>query len=230
MIAGKQASRPERIGRYVNLPLEAGWDRYGSFCRDLAVESNAGADVGIDMVEGRKLLQDSKSRIQNGAHSIIRSALTQLAAASSTTSVEIFLSDDLRQAIQAQRRGNRRFRVRYERAIAARCRASSGDFRCVVCGVISRVRQPTIPIATARSVMSSGICRGSNRWGFDVLYPAADSSDRGSTNRKGKNNSLTITRPTSVGSPYAIGGADGGHDAIHSALGTIDDFRLLREA
>jgi starch synthase (maltosyl-transferring) len=32
------------------------------------------------------------------------------------------------------------------------------------------------------------------------------------------------------GSPYAIGAAEGGHDAIHPELGTIDDFRALRDA
>ena len=36
--------------------------------------------------------------------------------------------------------------------------------------------------------------------------------------------------PDDVGSPYAIGSSEGGHDAIHPALGTIDDFRQLREA
>ena len=48
----------------------------------------------------------------------------------------------------------------------------------------------------------------------------------GRTNRKGRNNALTaeIADP---GSPYAIGAAEGGHDAIHPELGTMDDFRAL---
>jgi starch synthase (maltosyl-transferring) len=64
--------------------------------------------------------------------------------------------------------------------------------------------------------------------GFDVLY-LPPIHPIGRTNRKGKNNSL-IVEPDDVGSPYAIGSAKGGHDAIHPALGTLDDFRLLREA
>jgi starch synthase (maltosyl-transferring) len=61
--------------------------------------------------------------------------------------------------------------------------------------------------------------------GFDVLYfPPIHPIGR--TNRKGRNNSLTPT-PEDPGSPYAIGSEDGGHDAVHPELGTLDDFRRL---
>src|SRR3712207_7367675 len=33
-----------------------------------------------------------------------------------------------------------------------------------------------------------------------------------------------VAGPDDVGSPWAIGSADGGHDAVHPDLGTIDDF------
>ena len=41
--------------------------------------------------------------------------------------------------------------------------------------------------------------------------------------RKGRNNSVTAA-PDDVGSPWAIGSDEGGHDAVHPELGTIDDF------
>ncbi|MGH3998495.1 MAG: alpha-1,4-glucan--maltose-1-phosphate maltosyltransferase, partial [Pseudonocardiaceae bacterium] len=41
--------------------------------------------------------------------------------------------------------------------------------------------------------------------------------------RKGPNNTLT-PGPHDVGSPWAIGSSDGGHDAVHPDLGTIEDF------
>ncbi len=64
--------------------------------------------------------------------------------------------------------------------------------------------------------------------GFDVLYfPPIHPIGR--TNRKGRNNSLT-PGPDDPGSPYAIGSADGGHDALHPELGTIEDFQRLRAA
>lgn len=61
--------------------------------------------------------------------------------------------------------------------------------------------------------------------GFDVLYfPPVHPI--GTTNRKGRNNTLTAGAGD-PGSPYAIGAGSGGHDAIHPELGTLDDFRAL---
>ncbi|MFI0779288.1 alpha-1,4-glucan--maltose-1-phosphate maltosyltransferase [Streptomyces sp. NPDC021212] len=58
--------------------------------------------------------------------------------------------------------------------------------------------------------------------GFDVVY-LPPVHPIGSTHRKGPNNSLHAG-PGDVGSPWAVGSADGGHDAIHPALGTLEDF------
>ena len=58
--------------------------------------------------------------------------------------------------------------------------------------------------------------------GFDVVY-LPPIHPIGEVNRKGANNTLTPT-PQDVGSPWAIGSAAGGHDAIHPDLGDLDDF------
>ncbi|MFY9263743.1 MAG: DUF3416 domain-containing protein [Actinomycetaceae bacterium] len=58
--------------------------------------------------------------------------------------------------------------------------------------------------------------------GFNVIY-LTPIHPIGTTNRKGKNNTLTA-EPGDPGSPYAIGSHEGGHDAIHPDLGTFDDF------
>ncbi|HRD65998.1 MAG TPA: alpha-1,4-glucan--maltose-1-phosphate maltosyltransferase [Candidatus Competibacter sp.] len=61
--------------------------------------------------------------------------------------------------------------------------------------------------------------------GFDVLYfPPIHPVGR--VNRKGKNNTLT-PNPDDVGSPWAIGAAEGGHKDILPELGTLEDFRRL---
>ncbi|AZN31078.1 DUF3416 domain-containing protein [Flaviflexus salsibiostraticola] len=77
-------------------------------------------------------------------------------------------------------------------------------------------------------------------WVSGTLRTAADELDRvkdmgftvayltpihpiGTTNRKGRNNTLTA-EPGDPGSPYGIGSHEGGHDAIHPELGTFDDF------
>jgi starch synthase (maltosyl-transferring) len=65
--------------------------------------------------------------------------------------------------------------------------------------------------------------------GFDVLYfPPIHPIGR--VNRKGTNNALTAG-PEDVGSPWAIGAAEGGHKDILPQLGTPEDFhRLLAKA
>ena len=64
--------------------------------------------------------------------------------------------------------------------------------------------------------------------GFDVLY-LPPIHPIGRTHRKGPNNAL-VAGPDDPGSPWAIGGPGGGHDAVEPGLGTLDDFRRLIKA
>jgi starch synthase (maltosyl-transferring) len=59
--------------------------------------------------------------------------------------------------------------------------------------------------------------------GFDVVY-LPPIHPIGKTFRKGKNNSVPA-QPDDVGSPWAIGSAEGGHKAVYHELGTLQDFR-----
>ncbi|QIK48505.1 DUF3416 domain-containing protein [Gordonia hongkongensis] len=61
--------------------------------------------------------------------------------------------------------------------------------------------------------------------GFDVVY-LPPIHPIGEINRKGPNNTL-VAGPEDVGSPWAIGSSDGGHDAIHPLLGTEEDFEYF---
>ena len=63
------------------------------------------------------------------------------------------------------------------------------------------------------------------RMGFDVLY-LPPIHPIGVTNRKGRNNSLTVTKDD-PGSPWAIGSSEGGHKAVHPELGSLEDFDAL---
>jgi len=61
--------------------------------------------------------------------------------------------------------------------------------------------------------------------GFDVVYlPPVHPIGR--TSRKGRNNSL-VAGARDPGSPWAIGAAEGGHEAVHPELGTVADFERL---
>lgn len=61
--------------------------------------------------------------------------------------------------------------------------------------------------------------------GFDVVY-LAPIHPIGKVHRKGRNNAVTAA-PGDVGSPWAIGSDEGGHDAVHPKLGTLNDFNAF---
>jgi starch synthase (maltosyl-transferring) len=66
------------------------------------------------------------------------------------------------------------------------------------------------------------------RMGFDVLY-LPPIHPIGRVNRKGRDNRLECA-PGDPGSPWAIGSSEGGHDALHPELGTLEDFERFRGA
>ncbi|AWB83840.1 maltotransferase domain-containing protein [Corynebacterium liangguodongii] len=61
--------------------------------------------------------------------------------------------------------------------------------------------------------------------GFDTVY-FPPIHPIGEVNRKGRNNTLTPD-PQDVGSPWAVGSADGGHDAFHPLLGGEEEFLAM---
>jgi starch synthase (maltosyl-transferring) len=214
---------PDRIGRY-EYTIEAWWDRYGTFCHDLELKRKAGADLGVEIIEGRELLEKASSRADRDERGIVAAALGWLVDASPEAGAEILLAHDLREVMydaeerQFLFRREPEFAIEIERPQAAfaawyemfpRSATDSTERHGTFIDVIARL--PAI-----------------RDMGFDVLY-LPPIHPIGWTNRKGKNNSLTL-EPGDVGSPYAIGGAQGGHDAIHPELGTIADFRRLRDA
>jgi starch synthase (maltosyl-transferring) len=64
--------------------------------------------------------------------------------------------------------------------------------------------------------------------GFDILY-LPPIHPIGRSFRKGRNNTEQADADD-VGSPWAIGGPEGGHTAMHPALGTVEDLRSLVRA
>ena len=89
-----------------------------------------------------------------------------------------------------------------------------------------RLKNGTVRSGTFRSAMKR--LPEVAAMGFDVVY-LVPIHPIGTTNRKGRNNTLTA-EPGDPGSPYAIGSSDGGHDAIHPDLGSAHDFRAFVRA
>ena len=102
---------------------------------------------------------------------------------------------------------------------------STGSGRCSRPGTSSSraprarsVDRPAARCGTAPSPPRRSGCRPWRRWASTCVY-LPPIHPIGRVNRKGRNNAL-VARPEDVGSPWAIGSAEGGHDAIHPQLGT----------
>ena len=218
----RAAFLPDRIGRY-EFTIEAWWDQYSTFCRDLEVKHKAEVGIEVEIAEGRRLLEQAKQRSQNGAGTIIASALDWLADAEQP-SIEVFTLPDVREVMQDAQ--DRLFLCRTAHPFLIDVERPQAAFAAWY-----ELFPRSATDAPGRHGTFNDVIRrlpAIKALGFDVLY-LPPIHPIGVTNRKGKNNSVTA-EPGDVGSPYAIGSTEGGHDAIHPALGTIEEFRRLRDA
>ena len=218
------AFRPERLGRHV-YAVGAWRDAFGTYRSELEKKHTAGVDVTLELEEGAQLVAQAADHAPKDAPVDALHKLAHLLADADDARRLQLLLDPVTAHVMAQASHYRPFYVEsvsypleVERGGAAFAswyeifpRSASGDEQ----------RHGTFDDVIRRL----GAIRG---MGFDVLYfPPIHPIGR--TNRKGRNNSLRA-EADDPGSPYAIGSAEGGHDAIHPQLGTLEDFRRLRDA
>ena len=207
-----------RLGGH-QLKLQAWLDVWGGFVRDLGKKHDAGQDLTLDVMEGRKLLEAARGRASGPPGETIAAALAaldddpagvllddDLTAAMADADDQPFLTESFIQPVEVERPAAR-FSSWYE--LFPRSQTDDPSRHGTFADVIGR-----LPHIAAM--------------GFDTLY-FPPIHPIGLTNRKGKNNTLT-PGPDDVGSPYAIGAAEGGHTAIHPQLGTLEDFKALLAA
>jgi starch synthase (maltosyl-transferring) len=204
-----------RLGRHL-FRVVAWRDVFASFRVELEKKHDAGLDLMLELEEGTRLVAAAAER----AGGALAALAQRLATAEGATRLSLLLdpgtealmhaADDrpfaatsAEHPVEAERR-EARFASWYELFP----RSQSGD----------PARHGTFADVIRRLPEIRDL-------GFDVLY-FTPIHPIGRTNRKGRNNSLTAG-PDDPGSPYAIGAAEGGHDAIHPELGTIEDFRAL---
>jgi starch synthase (maltosyl-transferring) len=213
----------DRVGRYVYAVFS--WkDVYATFVDELIKKIDAGRSVGLEVREGVLIVREAAVTGADAEKAALHSIVKALDSADDDTKRVLLLSAEV---IQTMRRADpRKFAVRShdimvdsEPQIATFAswyeifpRSQSGD----------GVRHGTFRDVIVQLPRIAGM-------GFNVLYfPPIHPIGR--VNRKGRNNSLTPSEDD-PGSPYAIGSVDGGHDALHPELGTLDDFRsLVKEA
>ena len=213
-----------RMGRH-EFAVEGWLDRFGGFRRDFRKKLDAEVAQPVDHAEGRALVEAAVWQAKAEIRSQLQSMLDRLntAAEHSAASAEILLSDELRALMDTADDRPHLLRSAPQRLDAERLQARfSSWYELFPRSITNRKDQH----GTFADVVSR--LPAIRDMGFDTLY-FPPIHPIGTTNRKGPNNTLT-PGPDDVGSPYAIGSPEGGHDAIHPGLGGFDDFARLVEA
>lgn len=202
--------------------IQAFPDVYGSWVYEIQKKTGADLDVASEIIEGLEIVGETLSRAGAEDALIIREAVTSAREAKDQAeAVRHLTSDALAAAVHRHR--SRKGAAQHEPVlevvvdrVAARFAAWYSMFprsAGTVPGVSATFRDVETQLPRIAGM------------GFDVLY-FTPVHPIGTTNRKGKNNSL-VALPDDPGVPYGIGSPYGGHDAIEPTLGTIDDFRRL---
>jgi starch synthase (maltosyl-transferring) len=216
----------EALGRWV-YTIVAWVDEWRSWGAGLRKKADAGQEISVDALMGVGLLQAAAARGRGAdAKNLTEAAarLEDLAAKDRDATVKLVGDPEL--AALMNRNRDRAADTRYER-----------DLTVVVDPV--KARFSTWYEMFPRSCTTDPSRHGTFRdcidrlgyiagMGFDVLY-LPPIHPIGKTERKGKNNSTTPA-PGDWGSPWAIGGKEGGHKAIHPQLGPLEDFKALQRA
>jgi len=214
------AMLPKRIGRHL-FTVEAWWDDYATLCRAIELKHRAGVAVASELVEARATLQALVKKGPLAApRGVLVEALAVLEKGDEAAVVQTLTTAETRKAVAAL--AARSFLVRHEPLILDIERPQAAFASWYELFPRSQTDDPARHGTFADVI---GVLPRIRAMGFDVLY-FPPIHPIGIINRKGPNNTLT-PGPNDPGSPYAIGGKEGGHDAIHPALGTIEDFRRL---
>ena len=203
-----------------------GWiDRFESWVRGLLAKSDAGQDVGSELLEGAELIEQTCPP-ELERRRIASSADDQLLEVADLLRSNRPQADRVSAAADEQLRARMRARPdRHASTIYARV------LRVTVDPVRARsgAWYEMFPRSSTPDPARSGTFReaearlpGIAAMGFDVVY-LPPIHPIGRTHRKGRNNSLA-SGPADPGSPWAIGAAEGGHTAVEPGLGTLDDF------
>ena len=194
---------PDAPGRYV-YAIEAWTDEFATWRQGLERKQMAGADLTLDAIEGAGML----TKAQAGGHAAAAVILRQCEDFLQTGEIAPLLTDELKDAMAESQLRPDLTRSPLFPFVADRPRARAGAWYQMMPRSQGKTqgRHGTFKDCIARVSDIAAM-------GFDVvsLTPIHPIGDAG---RKGH-----------PGNPYAIGSTEGGHDAVHPELGTLEDFR-----
>jgi starch synthase (maltosyl-transferring) len=209
----------DRIGRW-RYAVEAWPDRWGTWTADLRKRLGAGQDVASELLEGAALLRRIATRARGARASRLQEVAEQLAEASSALEPRIDLALADTTASLAAGPVEPAELTRSEPTLSLvvdRTRAACGAWYELFPRSLAAEpgRHGTFAEAAAHLPRLVEL-------GFDVVY-LPPIHPIGHTHRKGRNNTPGAG-PADPGSPWAIGSEEGGHTAVHPALGDLADF------
>jgi starch synthase (maltosyl-transferring) len=215
------AFSPYRIGPH-RFTVEAWIDEFAGLLRDLEVKQKAGVVTKADVLDAKEFVE-SLSGVSAKSRAKLESLLQALDDVSVEQAVAVLTDDTNQQTIRSAQ----------PRRFSARAQPIPLDVerqKAVFSSWYELFPRSASPIEGRHGTFDDVITRLSQirDMGFDVLY-LTPIHPVGRVNRKGRNNALA-SAPGDPGSPYAIGAAEGGHDAIHPQLGSFEDFARLIEA
>jgi starch synthase (maltosyl-transferring) len=217
--AWEAAFAPERLGLH-HFVVEAWTDVFATWRRKVTLKLEAGEPIDVDLEEGARLL-------------LARADLAGETKAGKAG------TEELGAAAEALRQPCGMVATRLELAMSEQV----GRLMAGPAGAVDLSAGPVMGLWVDRPLAGcgawyelfprseGGLVGTTERlsavaaMGFDVVYlPPVHPIGR--TARKGANNSL-VAGPNDPGSPWAIGAAEGGHEALNPELGTLDDFAAL---
>ncbi|WP_424568562.1 alpha-1,4-glucan--maltose-1-phosphate maltosyltransferase [Streptomyces sp. CH-036] len=225
---------PDAEGRWT-YTVEAWSDPVATWRHHAAIKIPAGIDTDLVLAEGAALLERAAAGVpkKHGREAVLAAvdalrdtghpAEARLAAALTPAADAVLARYPLRELVTRAKP----LAVRVERE-----RALFGSWYELFPRSEGAKRVPVDPADTspdAPTRLVSGTFRTAAErlpavaaMGFDVVY-LPPIHPIGTTHRKGPNNTLTPGEHD-PGVPWAIGSPDGGHDAVHPELGTLEDF------
>ncbi|NUO72817.1 MAG: DUF3416 domain-containing protein [Frateuria sp.] len=214
---------PTRVGRY-EYTVQAWRDAYASYRHEIVAKHDAGVPIALEMREGQHLVERTAAGISPTRRKPLRALASALAKAEDDEArYQLLIAED---TARAMAEGDlRAFAVEHP-PLHLEVDRRAAQFASWYELFPRSITDSPARHGTFRDVI--GRLPAIRTMGFDVLYfPPINPIGR--AYRKGRNNTLTPGEHD-PGSPYAIGSAEGGHTAIHPELGTIEDFRALRDA
>jgi len=213
----------ERNTRYRYM-IEAFPDTFGSWKSDLRKKFDAGQDVASELIEGGAIVREAQGRADATDIARFDQLLLAANAGDQARSVAVLLGEEVGELMHRYRsREGWIHSVPEMTVVVDRVRARYAAWYSMFPRSAGTVPGQS---ATFRDVIDQ--LPRIEKMGFNVLY-FTPIHPIGTTNRKGKNNTLNA-QPGDPGVPYAIGSEAGGHDALEPGLGTFDDFHALVEA